>query len=314
MAEAGEILNRSGKRYKPSALRTIEGDFRLRLIPELGTHFMSDIERPDLQGRVTVWQAALSASKVHACVNAARVLWRDFDLITGTDNLLLVDPTKGLRLPAVPGGRDRIATADEAHRLIAALDEEDQALWGCAMYAGVRLGELRALRAEKIDLALKRIKVHAGWDQYEGEIDPKTEKGKRTTVVIKLLEDLLVKHLERTGTSGSDLVFGKTADQPFCPGTIHNKAKRAWKEARQREDEEDIIPEGERIRPIGLHDSRHTAVSHMLDAGITIDKVSKFMGHASITVTIDRYGHLLPGGEAEAAALLDEYHARRRRK
>jgi hypothetical protein len=50
----------------------------------------------------------------------------------------------------------------------------------------------------------------------------------------------------------------------------------------------------------------------MLDAGITIDKVSKFMGHASITVTIDRYGHLLPGGEAEAAEILNEYHARRR--
>jgi hypothetical protein len=39
-------------------------------------------------------------------VNAARVLWRDFDLITGTDNVLVIDPTKGLRLPAVPtGGR-----------------------------------------------------------------------------------------------------------------------------------------------------------------------------------------------------------------
>jgi integrase len=121
-----------------------------------------------------------------------RVLWRDFDLVTGSSNLLVIDPTKGLRLPAVPLTRDRIATADEAHRLIAALEEEDQALWGCAMYAGIRLGELRALRAEKIDLALKRIKIHAGWDQYEGEIDTKTEKGRRTTVVINLLEDLLV--------------------------------------------------------------------------------------------------------------------------
>ena len=46
----------------------------------------------------------------------------------------------------------------------------------------------------------------------------------------------------------------------------------------------------------------------MLDAGISIDKVSKMMGHASITITVDRYGHLLPGGEAEAAALLDAYH------
>jgi integrase len=48
----------------------------------------------------------------------------------------------------------------------------------------------------------------------------------------------------------------------------------------------------------------------MLDAGITIDKVSKFIGHASITITIDRYGHLLPGGETDAIALLDDYHQR----
>jgi integrase len=109
-------------------------------------------------------------------------------------------------------------------------------------------------------------------------------------------------------------VFGRARNDPFCPGTVNNHAKTAWKEARQHEDEEDVIPVGERISAIGLHDCRHTAVSHMLDAGITIDKVSKFMGHASITVTIDRYGHLLPGGEAEAAELLHEYHARRRRR
>lgn len=182
------------------------------------------------------------------------------------------------------------------------------------MYAGMRLGELRALRAEKVDLALKRIAVHAGWDQYEGEIDPKTEKGRRTTVVIDILEQLLVEHLERTERTGRDLVFGRTGDEPFCCSTVHKRAKRAWKIARQREDEQGVIPESDRIRPIGLHDSRHTAVSHWLDAGITIDKVSKFMGHASITVTIDRYGHLLPGGEAEAAEILNEYHARRRKR
>jgi integrase len=313
-AQAGEILNRSGDTYKPSALRTLEQDLRLRLVPELGTSFMSDIERADLQDLVLTLQAQRSASKVHACVNAARVLWRDLDLITGSSNSLVINPTKGLRLPSIPLTRDRIATSDEAHRLIAALEERDQALWATAMYSGMRLGEIRALRAEKIELGLKRIKVAAGWDQYEGEIDTKTETGRRNTVVIGLLEALLIRHLEMTGRSGTDLVFGKTADHPFCPSTIHKRAKRQWKAAREREDEEGIIPEGERIRPIGLHESRHSAVSHMLDAGITIDKVSKFMGHASITVTIDRYGHLLPGGEAEAAEVLNEYHARRRRQ
>jgi integrase len=314
MAEAGEILTRSGKHYKPSTLRTIEQDVRIRLVPALGAHWMSDIARADFQRCISTWLAeGLGPSKIHGTITAAQVIFRDFDLIMGADNLLVADPTRGLRLPAVLLSRDRIATSDEARRLIAALDIRDQALWGAAMYAGVRHGELRALRVENIQLAMKRIAIKKGWDQYAGEIDPKTEKGKRPTVIIGLLEALIEDHLERTGRTGRDFVFGRTADTPFDTGTINKRARRSWKAARQREDEEGVIPEGERIRDIGLHECRHTAVSHMLDAGITIDKVSKFMGHASITVTIDRYGHLLPGGEAEAAALLDEYHERRRR-
>lgn len=104
-------------------------------------------------------------------------------------------------------------------------------------------------------------------------------------------------------------MFGEDAATPFNANTVHDRARRAWKLAREREDEEDVIPEDERVRPIGLYDCRHTAVSRMLDAEISIDKVSKMMGHTSITITIYRYGHLLPVGEAEAAALVDAYHA-----
>jgi integrase len=107
-------------------------------------------------------------------------------------------------------------------------------------------------------------------------------------------------------------VFGDGCGRPFVSTTVNDRARRAWTAAREREDEEAAIPEERRLRPIGLHECRHTAVSQMLDAGISIDKVSKFMGHASITITIDRYGHLLPGGEAEAAALLDVYQERKR--
>lgn len=312
MAQAGEILNRSGKRYKPAALRTIEQDLRLRVIPALGAHSMSEIARADFQRLVGTWLTEeLSASRIHGTITSAQLLWRDFDLITGADNLLPNSPASGLRLPAVRGRRERIATPDEAHRLIEALEEQDQALWATATYAGVRHGELRALRAENIDFEHKRIKILKGWDDIEGEIDPKSEKGKRSTIISRLLHELLAAHLERSGRTGSDLVFGRTPTSPFNTNTINNRARRAWAATRQREDEENLVPEDQRIRAIGLHECRHTAVSHMLDAGITIDKVSKFMGHSSITVTIDRYSHLLPGGEAEAAALLDEYHGRR---
>jgi integrase len=45
----------------------------------------------------------------------------------------------------------------------------------------------------------------------------------------------------------------------------------------------------------------------MIAAGINTKALSTYMGHASITITLDRYGHLLPGNEHEAATLLDRW-------
>ena len=45
----------------------------------------------------------------------------------------------------------------------------------------------------------------------------------------------------------------------------------------------------------------------MIAAGVNVKALSEFLGHASITITLDRYGHLLPGSIAEAATLLDAY-------
>ena len=45
----------------------------------------------------------------------------------------------------------------------------------------------------------------------------------------------------------------------------------------------------------------------MIAAGVNAKALSTYMGHSSITITLDRYGHLFPGNEDEAAALLDTY-------
>jgi integrase len=47
--------------------------------------------------------------------------------------------------------------------------------------------------------------------------------------------------------------------------------------------------------------------SLMIAAGVNAKALSTYMGHANISITLDRYGHLLPGNEAEARALLDAY-------
>jgi len=66
------------------------------------------------------------------------------------------------------------------------------------------------------------------------------------------------------------------------------------------------------LTPITLHEARHTYASLLIAAGVNSKAVSTYMGHASITITLDRYGHLMPGNEAEAADLLDGYLARQR--
>ena len=56
---------------------------------------------------------------------------------------------------------------------------------------------------------------------------------------------------------------------------------------------------------------RHTYASLMIAAGVNAKgPLSTYMGHASIQITLDRYGHLMPGNEGEAPGLLDAYLAR----
>jgi integrase len=108
-----------------------------------------------------------------------------------------------------------------------------------------------------------------------------------------------------------DLVFGATATSPFTLTPTARRAQVAWKGENQRrlecaEDAESV----ELLAPITLHECRHTFASLMIAAGVNAKALSAYMGHSTISITYDRYGHLLPGNEAEAADLLDAYLAR----
>jgi integrase len=290
-AERGAIRTRSGDRYKPSALRGYEQALRLRLLPPLGAHKLSDIGRADLQRLVARWQEeGLSPSSIRNTVNALRALYRSSDLLT--DGTVAGNPTIGLRLPAVRGKRDRIAPPDEASRLLAALPAGDRAVWATALYAGLRAGELRALAWEHVDLGGGTIRVVRSYDPKAGFVEPKSRAGVRRVPIASVLREQLIEHQLLTGRH-TGLVFGRSAETPFQLTTIYGRAARAWRAAG--------------LAPIGLHECRHTCASYFIAAGVNAKTLSTFLGHASITVTLDRYGHLFPGSEREAAGLLDAY-------
>jgi len=207
-------------------------------------------------------------------------------------DVVQVNPTEGVLLPAIEGVRDRVAAPDEAADLIAALPVEDQAIWAMAMYAGLRLGELQALRWENIDLDAGVLRVERSWDKKAGPVAPKSRAGNRVVPIPTVLNGYLTGHRDRA-EDRSGLAFGRSATRPFSDSALRARAERIWSEAG--------------MRPIGFHEARHTYASLMIAAGVNAKALTTYMGHRSITTTLDRYGHLFPGNEAEAAVLLDAF-------
>jgi integrase len=307
-ARAGAIRTRSGDIFKPSTLRSYEIGLRLHVLDELGGARLSDIARADLQdlidrmlmkrharncpapagGDCCCEPKSTDPSTIRNTLMPVRAIYRR----AVARGEIAVNPTSGLELPAVRGKRDRIASPAEAAKLIAAVPEADRALWATAFYSGLRLGELRALRWEDIDLANGVIRVERSWDKVVGAVEPKSRAGRRSVPIAGVLRDYLVEHKLRCPWN-EGLAFGASPTEPFNEWANLRDAERAWKKAKLA-----------RITP---HQCRHTFASLMIAAGVNAKALSTYMGHSSVTITYDRYGHLMPGNEDEAAELLDAY-------
>ena len=130
------------------------------------------------------------------------------------------------------------------------------------------------------------------WDQVAGPVAPKSAAGRRNVPIPGALRAPLAAHmLACPWTDG--LVFGRTAERPLNPSALRKRAATAWRRGG--------------LEGLGLHDCRHSYASLMIAAGVNVKALQTFMGHSSITVTMDRYGHLMPGSEDVAAGLLDDY-------
>ena len=193
---------------------------------------------------------------------------------------MAVNPTTGVQLPALRGKRERIASPTEASQLLAALPQRDRAVWATALYAGLRSGELQALTDELVDLDSNVIRVHWSWDPVAGRVAPKSRSGRRTVPVPAALRKHLLEHRLARGRRGG-LFFGRPNGHTFSNQSLSQRAARTWRAAG--------------LEPIGLHECRHTFASLMIAAGVNAKALSTFLGHASVTITLDRYGHLFPG-------------------
>lgn len=290
--KAGTIRQRGGHIYKPSTIRGYERDLNKHALPELRAKRISRLQRPELQR----WVDALttperSPATVRNIVAALRALI-SFGELRGWVH---VNPCKGLRLPAGEEARERIATPAEAATLIAAIQPTDQAALGFAVYAGLRLGELLALDVSAVDLESGWIHVRRSWDPSAKEFVPPKARKPRKVPIIDKLATLISNHFVLLDHPTKGLLFpsAKNPEWPTDPAILRRRTHKHWDDAG--------------LSQLGFHEGRHTFASIGIAAGLNPKTLSTYLGHATITITLDRYGHLMPGSEIEARSLLDAY-------
>jgi integrase len=286
--KSGAIANRSGDTYKPSVVRSYDQALHLHVLPDLGGRRLGDVTTSDLQDLVErLRRKELSASTIANAMNPVQAIYRRATQL----GHVMHNPCRDVSLPTIRGKRDHAAEPGDAARMILALPEQDQCVWALAFYAGLRLGELRALRWDDINEKDGLIDVQRSWDAREGEIDPKSFAGTRSVPIIAALRPYLAAQRARCAWQPAGLMLGKAERTPFSYNGLYRRSEKASMAAK--------LP---RVTP---HQARHSFASYLIAAGADVKAVTEIMGHASVRQSFDRYGHLLRDSHANTVTKLD---------
>ncbi|NNH45509.1 site-specific integrase [Rhizobium laguerreae] len=211
-----------------------------------------------------------------------------------------------------------IPTRDEIKALVATLEGNWRPLLLTEVFTGIRSSELRGLRWQDVDFTRGEISVRQRVDQFRKAGPPKSEAGARTIpvppLVVNALKELKLKQGNRPG-----LVFANP-DGGFRShsNVVRKGLQPAMVRAGVTVDTGELDKKGNPILTAkykGLHALRHFYASWLINRkedgglGLPAKMVQERLGHASIVMTMDVYGHLFPRSDdgrelAEAASAL----------
>lgn len=205
-------------------------------------------------------------------------------------------------------GRVEIPTRDELRAILNKAEGRWRPLIVVAMFTGLRASELRGLRWADVDLSRKVLTVTQRADAWKQIGPPKSEAGTRDVPLSPLVVNTLKEWRLACPKGKLDLVF------PSGAGEVEhhpNIVARGWNPLqiaagvtvmKDKKDEQ-----GRAIRVAGprynFHALRHAAASMFIESGMTPKRVQTIMGHSSIVVTFDTYGHLFADDEADQNAM-----------
>jgi integrase len=275
---------------KASTVEDYRSIINVHLLPEFGEQRLEDIT----VAAVEAFQAQL-AKRVH---RGRRITPRTRNKILNVLHGVFARAKKVWGLPLNPAadverhpdrqsGDIEVFSPEEVHALLrAAHNERDAAVYATAAFAGLRMGELRALRWRDVDFPRSVIRVRASYAAGELSV-PKSGKVRSVPMV-----DEVAQHLARLAedVQDDDLVFAEEGGLWLNDDRLRRRYESALRSAC--------------LRRLRFHDLRHTFGSLAITRADIVE-VQAWMGHADITTTM-RYLHYRDRGQA-AERLADAF-------
>ena len=280
--DAGKITLRTfaEQRWLPSRVHLransaarYEQHLRTRILPVLGDRQIGKLRRSDMQAFVAAMSAELAPVTVSGVFSTLKAV-----LSAAVDERLIAsNPATRVPLPRIERHLVTPLERDQVVLLASKITARYRVAVMLAAMAGLRQGEVLGLRVADIDFLRRRIQVR---QQIQlGEVAPlKTKASLRTIAAGDLLLAELTEHMRRYPPGADGLLL-----------TVKRATlSEAWRAAVKAAG----LPKGTRF-----HDLRHFYASVLIDANLNPKVIQARMGHATISETMDTYGHLFPDSD-----------------
>lgn len=260
---------------------------RKHLIPALGRAKLTDLQRPAIRKlyREKKQSGLKSRTVQYIHVTLHKALNDAVD-----DRLLIHNPTEGLKLPQKDAEETKALSPEQASALLcAARGSRLEALYVVALHAGLRRGELLALRWNDINFEKGTLRVDQSLDQHGAFHAPKREVSRRTLKLAPVALAALKAHRARQNAErleagerwrDIDLVFPNTVGRPVNPSNLY-----------RRDFQPLLVKAGLGDEGFTFHSLRHTFATTLAASGVHPATAQKMLGHKDIRMTLAIYTH-----------------------
>ena len=317
VAKAAETWLARGRRegLEKSTMNAYEQHVRLHIEPFLGTRRLNQLTKPMIE---EFRDALLDSGRSRAM--AKRVLGSLTSIVREAERIGYVAQNVCRGVTVKRSGREKVKvippTKEHMRLLIAAAEKPkarpmDKPMLLVCLFAGLRASELRVLSWRNVDLKRGSITVDQRVDYQNVIGPPKSASGFRTIPVPPAVVSELKKWKLQCAPSKLDLVFPSEAGTPI----FHPNLKAGFQEPLQlaagicqqsvKRGKPVVDEEGHPVMEglYSLHDFRHAAASLWIEQRVPPKRVQSWMGHSSIQVTFDTYGHLFAALEDDAQVM-----------